>query len=257
MNSSSLTAQISGSVYEYAWFGSFTAPQTMVVLHEGLGCVELWRDFPRRLAEVTSCRVLAYSRLGHGRSGQPLAERNVSYLHEEAHAVLPAVLKYFEIEEPILWGHSDGASIALLYAAEFPGRVKSVVVAAPHLFVENVTVSGIRETDEKFDQLVKRLGRYHDDAKALFLAWRNIWLSSEFYSWNIEKEVAQVKCPVLAIQGRNDQYGTLAQVERIKELAPQTELVILDDCAHAPHQEQPETVLALSAEFVRQTVLSA
>lgn len=256
MNSSSLTCQIAGSAYEYAWFGNSTESQTIVMLHEGLGCVELWRDFPERLAQKASCRVLVYSRLGHGRSDPPLADRDVSYLHNEAHLVLPAVLKHFEIGEPILWGHSDGASIALLYAAEFPDRVKSVVVAAPHLFVENVTVSGIRETDQRFDQLVKRLGRYHDDAKALFLAWRNIWLSSEFYSWNIEKDVAQVKCPVLAIQGREDQYGTLAQVERIKELAPQTELVILDDCAHAPHQEQADAVLALSAEFVRKTVLS-
>ncbi|MBY0552312.1 MAG: alpha/beta hydrolase [Candidatus Obscuribacterales bacterium] len=257
MDSASCTARISGSAYEFAWFGNSTASQTIVVLHEGLGCVELWRDFPERLAEKASCRVLAYSRLGHGRSDQPLAERNVSYLHQEAHVVLPAVLKYFEIEAPILWGHSDGASIALLYAAEFPDRVKSVVVAAPHLFVENVTVSGIRETDQRFEHLVKRLGRYHDDAKALFLAWRNIWLSSEFYSWNIENEVSKVKCPILAIQGRDDQYGTLAQVGRIKELASQTELVILDDCAHAPHQEQADAVLALSVDFVRKTVVSA
>lgn len=250
MNPSSFTATILGSAYEYAWFGNPSALQTVVLLHEGLGCLALWRDFPARLAAATSCRVLAYSRLGHGRSDPAAGRRDAFYLHEEAHIVLPAVLQSFEIASPLLWGHSDGASIALLYAAEFPRRVKGVVAAAPHLFVEEITVAGIRETDERYEHLVKRLGRYHNDAPSLFCAWRDIWLSSEFSTWNIEHEIEKIVCPVLAIQGRDDQYGTLAQVERIKALVPQTDLVIMDNCAHAPHQEQTDSVLAKTAEFV-------
>ena len=233
------------------WAAPAPAAQTIVLLHEGLGSLELWRDFPDRLCAATGCNILTYSRLGHGRSDQPATARNQRYLHQEAQQVLPRVIKHFDLTLPILFGHSDGASIALLYAAAFPPAVSAIVVAAPHLFVEEITLAGIRLADDRFASgLEQRLSRYHNDAAALFFAWRDIWLSEPFLQWNIEAAVKDVRCPILAIQGEADQYGTLAQIERIKELAGQTELLVLPGCGHAPHQEKTEVVLERVAEFL-------
>lgn len=257
MNSTRKAFQVLGSRFEYSLEEQVSAPITIVLLHEGLGCVELWRDFPARLAEQTGCTVLSYSRLGHGRSDSAIDARGVDYLHKEAYEILPAVLDNFKLSSAVLWGHSDGASIALLAASKFPERTKGVIAAAPHLFVEDVTVAGIREADTRAAQLVKRLERYHNDAGSLFAAWRDIWLSTPFRSWNIEQSIAEIQCPILAIQGRDDQYGTLAQVQRIQELAPQTRLLVLDECAHAPHQEQPEQVLKGTVAFLETIVSSS
>lgn len=227
---------------------------TIVLLHEGLGCCELWRDFPKKLALQQHVNVLTYSRSGHGRSQPPTSPREIDYLHKEALIVLPQVIADLDLKNPVLFGHSDGASIALLYAASFPSSVAAVIAEAPHLFVEDITLQGIREAGSKFEQgLGKRLCKYHDDAKSLFYAWHDTWLSESFHKWNIEPYISSITCPVLAIQGADDQYGTLRQIERIKELAQQTELLVIPDCGHAPHQEKQEIVLKAISRFLAQT----
>ncbi len=242
---------VDGLRIETALIDTQGCKQTIVLLHEGLGSIELWKNFPAKLAESTGCRIISYSRLGHGRSDAPTRSREICYLQHEAEHVLPLVLDHFELTNPILFGHSDGASIALLYAGKAHNSSEAIIVEAPHLFVEDITLEGIREASDKFaNGLEKKLSRYHNDAHALFSAWHDTWLTPEFKNWNIEEQVKHVRCPVLAIQGENDQYGTLEQVFRIKELAPQTELYVVADCGHSPHQENPNEILLRVAEFL-------
>lgn len=226
---------------------------TLVLLHEGLGCVAMWRDFPDQLAARTGCRVVAGSRAGYGQSQPYAAPRTPRYMHIEGEEMLPAFLDALGIERPLIIGHSDGGSIALLFAARFPERPLGIAVMAPHEFVEPVTLAGIRAAREAWGStdLPHRLGRYHADVERVFSDWNDTWLSPAFRDWNIEACLDQLRCPVLAVQGEDDEYATLRQIEVIAERVPGTALLKLPDCGHSPHRDQPEAVLAALAAFVQ------
>ncbi|UCE32077.1 MAG: alpha/beta fold hydrolase [Burkholderiales bacterium] len=251
---------VAGRRLEYAWWRPHAAfrdgreAAAVVLLHEGLGCLALWRDFPVQLARHTGHPVLAYSRYGYGRSDPPERPYDPGFMHDEARRALPELLAQFGIGQPLLVGHSDGASIALIFGGTWPERPKAVVALAPHLFVEPLTVESIAAARARFadTDLQQRMQRYHIDPAATFGAWADVWLSEPFAQWNIEREVAKLDCPVLAIQGVDDQYGTLRQVERIAELHPDTRVVALSDCRHSPHLDQPEVVLRHIREFTEQ-----
>lgn len=229
----------------------------LIFLHEGLGSVAMWRDFPARLCEATQTRGLVYSRYGYGASTPKAPDEKwpVSYMHEQAGDALPALLSALGLqdERPVLYGHSDGASISLLYAALYPDRVKGIVVAAPHIFVEDVSITSIAAAREAYlnTDLPKRLGKFHRDVDAAFWGWNDIWLNPEFRAWNIESHLPQISCPVLAIQGEDDEYGTLAQIQGIARVVPGTELCILANCRHSPHKDQTDSVIASVQGFLR------
>ncbi len=244
---------------EYQWVGNTaaTAP-LMVFLHEGLGSVAMWRDFPQRLCEATQCRGLVYSRPGYGRStARPVDEAwDPDFMHRQAYEVLPDLLQALQIDalaQPLwLFGHSDGGSIALLYAARFPGQVAGAVVMAPHIMVEDISVASIEQARVAYTQtdLRERLARYHDDPDSAFWGWNGVWLHPPFRQWSIEADMAAITCPLLAIQGVDDEYGTLEQIRGIARRAPQTELLELAGCGHSPHRDRPDDVIAAVAAFV-------
>ena len=228
------------------------APE-LVFLHEGLGSVSHWKDFPARVAAATGCGVTVYSRYGSGQSDVLGEARAVSYMHDEALLVLPELLSKLGIENPILVGHSDGASIALIYAGA-PDRVRGLVVLAPHVFVEDLSVKSIAEAKVMFEttNLPQKLGRHHRNAARTFWGWNDIWLDPEFRGWNIEEYLPRITCPVLVIQGMDDQYGTMAQVEAIRRQSGRTvEVLALERCKHSPQRDQAEATLGAIVRFVR------
>ena len=242
---------------EYQWISPHkTTADLLVFLHEGLGSTAMWRDWPAQVCEAANCRGLVFSRYGYGAStARPLEEKwPVDYLHTQAEQALPAFFESLGLNDecPVLYGHSDGGTIALLYAAMFPERVKGIAVAAPHIFVEDVTIDNIHLAREAYlsTDLPARLARYHADPDSAFWAWNDIWLDPSFRSWNIEAFLEQIRCPVLAIQGEDDHYGTLEQIKGIKHRAPQTELLILPDCGHSPHKDQPEQITRALVSFM-------
>ncbi|THF60830.1 alpha/beta fold hydrolase [Pseudothauera rhizosphaerae] len=243
-----------GHRLETCWIpGLRPGAPALVFLHQGLGCADMWRDFPAQVVAATGCPALVYSRYGYGRSEPRSTPRGVDYLHVEALEVLPALLDALDIHDPVLVGHSDGGSIALLHAAEARRRVRGLVVMAPHEFVEELTLAGIRDARQAwFDdpKLRERLARYHPDAKDVFFTWNDTWLLPEFRAWNIEACLDRIACPVLAIQGEDDEYGTLRQIQVIAEHVADTELLALADCRHSPHRDQPEAVVEAIARFV-------
>ena len=225
----------------------------LVLLHEGLGSLAMWRDFPHVLATQTGYPVLAFSRYGHGRSSELEEPRPPYYMHHEALTVLPAVFAELGIQEPFLIGHSDGASIAILHAGG-GHAVKGLVLMAPHVFVEELTIDSITAARDRFEKggLAKRLARYHDHPQTMFRGWSDIWLSTEFRAWNIEANVKTCNAPMLLIQGRSDPYGTLAQIESIERHAGvPVEKVLFSDCGHAPHVERNAETLAAIQDFVK------
>jgi pimeloyl-ACP methyl ester carboxylesterase len=226
----------------------------LVLLHEGLGSVAMWRDFPERVAALTGSAVLAYSRRGHGRSELLSAPHRPDYMHCEARDVLPAVLAQLAIDRPVLIGHSDGASIALIHAGLAPDKVRGLALLAPHVFVEERTIAGATAAREAWraGDLPARLARYHDDAAGLFAGWNEIWLAPQFRDWNIEAFLPGIACPLLLIQGADDAYGTLAQLAAIRRgvASRRIEELVLSGCGHAPHRERPHAVLAAIARFV-------
>lgn len=239
---------------ELAWWGSVSGRLPIVLLHEGLGSVSLWRDFPEVLAERAGRRVMAYSRFGHGQSDLPAAPHTTRFMHDEAR-LLPGILAAAGIERAIVLGHSDGGSIALIAAAEAPGPIEALVLEAPHVFVEEISLATIRERALAFadpeGDLRRRLSRHHADVDAAFHGWSDVWLDPGFRTWNIEEYLARVACPVLLIQGQDDQYGTLAQITAIeRQLAGRTGRLILPDCGHSPHRQQREQVLNAVVAFV-------
>ncbi len=226
----------------------------IVLLHDGLGSVGLWRDFPERLAKVTGLGVLAYDRRGHGASEPYRAPaRTVDFMHEEA-ATLEHLLAAAGIEDAVLFGHSDGGTIALLAAGRLPGRVRAVVAEAAHVFVEERTLEGIREAERGLvaGDLLARLERYHGaNARALATTWTGVWLSQAFRAWNVEAELSRIRCPVLVVQGDLDEYGTEAQVHAIaRGVAGPARTVLLPGVRHSPHRDAPEAVLGLTAEHL-------
>ncbi len=202
---------------------------TIVMLHEGLGSIALWKDFPQRVAERTGCGVLVYSRYGHGNSDRLLEKRPVDFMHHEAQVVLPALLDACGIERPILLGHSDGGSIALIYAGSFPESPRALILEAPHVFVEDLSVASIAAAKVGFQtsDFREKLAKYHAHVDETFWGWNDIWLDPAFRSWNIEEDLATIRCPILCIQGENDEYGTPAQVQAIATRVSCTELVML------------------------------
>jgi pimeloyl-ACP methyl ester carboxylesterase len=231
---------------------------TIVMLHEGLGSVSMWKDFPRQIAKSTGCGVLVYSRYGHGKSERLAEKRSVDFMRHEAQFVLPELLERCEIESPILLGHSDGGSISIIYAATAPQTPAALVLEAPHVFVEDLSVSSISKIRTAYEttDLPQKLARYHDHVDETFWGWNDIWLDPRFRSWNIEEHLNAIRCPVLVIQGENDEYGTLAQVEAIKTRLPDTKTLVLPECGHSPHRDQPARTLAAISRFVRSVTQS-
>src|SRR5215831_3552130 len=232
--------------------GRAVAPE-LVFLHEGLGSVSHWKDFPLRTAEATGCPVTVYSRYGSGHSDLLNEPRTPRYMHDEALESLPEVLSQLRIENPILVGHSDGGSIAAIYAGTHD-RVRGLVLLAPHVFVEDLSVASIAEAKVKFEttNLPEKLARHHRDAARTFWGWNDIWLHPEFRQWNIEEYLPRISCPILAIQGLDDQYGTMAQVDAIrKQSGGPVEVLALTECRHSAQRDQPEAVLAAIARFVQ------
>ena len=222
------------------------------MLHEGLGSVALWKTFPEQLARRTGARVIAYSRYGYGDSEVLCGKRDVDYMHHEGEVVLPALLGQLEIERPILFGHSDGASIALIYAGVHPQAVAGLVLEAPHVFVEEHSIRGIAAAAAAFrnTDLAAKLGRYHRDVDRTFWGWNEIWLDPRFRAWNIASYAARVTAPVLVLQGYEDEYGTPTQPRTIAGLVPDATTVMLENCGHSPHRDCPQTTLDATADFV-------
>ncbi len=225
----------------------------LVFLHEGLGSLRQWREFPRRVAHATGCAAYIYSRYGYGQS-DVLAEprRSVRFMHEEALDALPQFLSALKITAPALIGHSDGASIALIHAgAGHP--VRGIAALAPHVFVEDVCIRSIEAAKIQFEttDLKGRLGKYHRDPHKTFYLWNDVWLDPEFRRWNIEEFLPRIRCPVIGIQGGDDEYGTMAQIEAIaRQVSGPCELVRLESCGHSPFRDQPEATLAAIVRFV-------
>lgn len=267
-----MTAQASSPATEFAsiaWRGrtvriehQWIAPERrdaplLVFLHEGLGSVAMWKDFPERLCNAAGVRGLVFSRPAYGRSTPRAADEiwDVDFMHRQAHEVLPAFFEALGITEaPWLLGHSDGGSIALLYAARFPKAVRGLVLMAPHIFVEDVTIANIEIARDAYQNtdLPAKLGRYHDDADSAFWGWNRIWLHPPFRQWNIEAEIAAIRAPVLAIQGVDDEYGTLEQIRGIARRVPGTRLLELPACGHSPHRDRPDAVIAAATDFIAQ-----
>jgi pimeloyl-ACP methyl ester carboxylesterase len=245
---------------EHRWLGREDAAAPLLVfLHEGLGSLSMWKDFPARLCAAAGCRGLVYSRPGYGRSTPRAVEEawGLDFMHRQAHEVLPALLAALGVDAaarpPWLFGHSDGGSIALLHAARFPRRVAGAVVLAPHIMVEDLSVASIEQARRAYldTDLRQRLARHHDDPDSAFWGWNRIWLHPPFRQWSIEDEIASITCPLLAVQGLDDEYGTLEQIRGIARRVPQTQLLELADCGHSPQRDQPDRLIEAAAAFLR------
>ncbi|MGA7460138.1 MAG: alpha/beta hydrolase [Candidatus Korobacteraceae bacterium] len=251
---------VDGKRLETLWIGHERSDQPVIVmLHEGLGSIALWKDFPQQLAARTGGAVLVYSRYGHGNSDKLMEKRPVNFMHREGEVVLPELLDKLAIDRPILLGHSDGGSISIIFAGRYPDRPRAVILEAPHVFVEDLSIASITQAKLNFEttDLRQKLSRHHARVDATFWGWNDIWLDPNFRSWNIEGYLATIRCPVLCIQGEDDEYGTRAQVDAIAAQAPQAEIMMLPDCKHSPHRDQPEKTLDRIAEFVGKALRSA
>lgn len=243
---------------EYQWHGPAAAvAPTIVFLHEGLGAISRWRDFPAALCTRLGVGGLVYNRQGYGGSDPLGAPLSPSFMHDEALDVLPRLLDALEIRAPILFGHSDGGSIALIHAAS-NHRVRALVLEAPHVFVEPVTVTSIAAVREVYgaSDLRDRLARHHgENVDTLFDFWTRVWLSDEFRGWNIESVLPSVTCPALVIQGQDDEYGTLKQVDAIRDRAAgPVETLVLDACGHSPHLDQRDAVETAAVGFLERNL---
>lgn len=233
---------------------SYGDKPTLVFLHDSLGSVQLWRDLPAKLSEATECNVLVYDRLGYGKSyPMPTHVRPVNYMELEAD-LLNELLAELNINNSILFGHSDGGTIALITAAKYPERVEAIICEAGHIFVEEVTLKGVYDAWEayKTTNLPERLQKYHGDkVEKLFKAWTETWTRDDYRSWNIEYLLKDITCPLLFIQGESDEYGTLDQVEKtVAQVRGNAEKYIIPGIGHTPHKEVPELVLVKAAEFI-------
>ena len=234
------------------------AAPLLVFLHEGLGSASMWKDFPARLCAAGGWRGLVYSRPGYGRSTpRRRGERwTPDYMHEQARDVLPQFLAAAGVDAkagpPWLFGHSDGASIALIHAAAYPDAVAGLVLLAPHIFVEDLSIRSIEQAKYAYagGDLRHRLARHHEDVDSAFWGWNDIWLDPAFRQWNIDDLLPSIRVPVLAIQGHNDEYGTIAQVDGLAAAVAGAEVLKLDDCAHSPHRDRTEAVLRATIEFI-------
>jgi pimeloyl-ACP methyl ester carboxylesterase len=256
---------------EYAWVEPAGAPVAsdplrreavdvplVVFLHEGLGSLSMWKDYPQRLCDACGSRGLVFSRAGYGRSTPRRADERwpVDFMHRQAQDVLPRLFDRLGVRAhanpPWLLGHSDGGSIALIHAAAFPDAVAGVVAVAPHIFVEDVSMASIAAARDAYraTDLRARLARYHDDPDSAFFGWNDVWLDPAFRDWSIEPVLDRLQCPILAVQGEDDEYGTLAQVTGIRARVPHAEIVVLVNCGHSPQRDQPEALTRTVADFI-------
>ena len=239
----------------YEWIDGDARAPALVFLHEGLGSTRQWRDFPAKLCAATGRRGLLYDRYGYGQS-DVLREprRTVRFMHDEALVALPELLSSLKVEKPVLIGHSDGASIALIHAGA-GHAVTALVAMAPHVFIEPICLTSIHKAAKAFEEtdLKDRLARYHRDARKTFYGWADVWLDPNFVSWDIREDyLPGVRCPVLAIQGLDDVYGTMAQLDETKKrVAGPCRLVKLENCGHSPFRDQPEKTLAEISAFLK------
>jgi pimeloyl-ACP methyl ester carboxylesterase len=245
---------------EYRWIPAAErwAP-TIVFLHEGLGSAGLWRDFPDRLCQATGCAALIYSRQGHGASSliprgkDGSVEPDAEYLKREADEVLPAVMTKLGIARAILLGHSDGATIALMFAARNPDRALGCIVEAPHVMVEEITIKGIKRAGKAFasGDLRDGLAKYHEDPEGIFLRWFRTWTHPNFSAWNMLNRLPDIKCPILGIQGENDEYGSFEQLTTIRDSVPaHTDVMGIKNCHHTPHSEFGDLVIDRISRFL-------
>ena len=244
---------LTGQRLEYEFVGpSRVHGPTLVFLHEGLGSVALWKDFPLKVAVATGCRALMYSRYGYGSSSPLTAPREPDFMHVEALNILPQLLSALQITDPVLFGHSDGASIALINAGAAPHPPRGLIVMAPHVMVEDVCVTSISAAKQTYEMTNwrEKLRRYHDDPDGAFRGWCDIWLDHRFRHWNIEELLPGITCPVLAIQGLDDEYGTMEQIDRIARAIQSAELLKLPACGHSPHRDHPEAVISAVTRHV-------
>ena len=226
----------------------------ILMLHEGLGSISMWRDFPAALAAASGHEVIAWSRQGYGASDRLPERRDPGYMHREADA-LPALLDAVGVDQAYLLGHSDGGSIALIAAARSPERVTGLILMAPHVYVEPLTVDSITAAKIAYEttDLGLKLARHHDDADHVFWHWNDIWLDPRFRAWNIEAMLSAIRAPALMIQGLDDEYGTMDHLDRIEAVLRDTRRLELSNCGHSPHRDQPAAVLAASVSFLNGT----
>lgn len=244
---------------EVQWIAPERSSAPLIVfLHEGLGSVAMWKDFPKRLCDRLGWRGLVYSRPGYGHSTPRAAGEiwGLDFMHRQAYEVLPALLKALDVDgaRQALWllGHSDGASIALLYAARLVAQVTGLIMLAPHIFVEDKTVISIEQARLAYlnTDLRARLAKYHDEPDSAFWGWNRIWLDPDFRTWSIESEIKSIRCPLLAVQGRDDEYGSMKQIEGVAAALPQTELLKLSACGHSPQRDQPVRLIDAACAFI-------
>jgi pimeloyl-ACP methyl ester carboxylesterase len=245
---------VAGKRLEYERWGNASGNKpTLVFLHEGLGSLSMWRDFPEQVARKTGCSALAYSRAGYGNSEEANYPRPVAFMHQEAIEVLPDFLEKMHVHEVLLVGHSDGGSISLIYAAKPIVPVRALVLEAPHVFVEKTTRQSIAASKKEYvsGNLKSRLAKYHPRTDETFLEWCDVWLRPEFVSWNIEEFLPQIKIPALVIQGEADRFGTVRQVEAIqKGYSGSVETLLVPECGHRPHREKPDQVMSVVVSFI-------
>ena len=244
--------------YTYVGVENPVAP-LIVFLHEGLGSLRLWKDFPNRLCAATRCRGLVYSRPGYGQSTPYPANQywGTDFMHRQAYEVLPALLTKLGIDgsrdRVYLFGHSDGASIAMLYASRYADLVNGLIVVAPHTMVETVTVNSIKKLKKTYatGNMKNKFAAHHIDADATFSGWSQVWLDQAFRSWSIESELHKIQSPLLIVQGTKDEYGTVDQVSRIIQNLPNSEYIEIPGCGHAPHRTHPDVLLNRSTQFIQ------
>jgi pimeloyl-ACP methyl ester carboxylesterase len=238
----------------FAKYAGDASKPTMVFLHDSFGCIELWRDFPQQLGALSHCPVLVYDRLGYGKSDPfPYATRPFDYLEREAH-LLNEIIGLLSLEQVLLFGHSDGGSIALLAAAHYPQKIKGLITVGAHIFVEDLTLRGIQQAEQEYAQgdLKNKLEKYHGTkTEALFRAWADTWNHPEYRNWSIANQLPKISCPALIIQGEHDEFGSAAQVQRMVQgiSGPATPFMV-PHCGHNPHKEQPKLIWEKSAAFI-------
>ena len=242
---------VRGHRLEYRRIAAAAGP-SLVFLQEGLGSISLWRDFPDRIAAQTGLPAIVYARYGHGQSDVLQPPHGVDFMHREALESLPELLRALGIERPILIGHSDGASIALIHVGS-GHPLRGLVAMAPHVFVEDISIESIAAARQAFEttDLPQKLARHHRDPSKTFYGWNDVWLAPEFRSWNIERFLPAIRCPLLALQGRDDEYGSMAQVDAIaRQAGAPVEVLTIEHCGHSPQKDQAEIVAGAIVEFV-------
>jgi len=250
-----LDIKVNEKILESVWYGpSPEDAPTLIFLHEGLGSVSTWKDFPYKLSRQTGCGALVYSRFGYGKSEKCELPRPLNFMHVEGLDVLPEIIARYRIQKYILIGHSDGASIALIHAgSESAEKLLGIVNEAPHVFCESLTISSIQKLRDNFNSgnLRDRLMKHHKNIDLTFNGWVDVWLDDEFATWNIESSLLRIKVPQLIIQGNDDEYGTPAQVEAIvRQSGGSVKTCFLDNCSHSPHRDQQSKTLLVMTEFV-------